>query len=170
MTRCTLTKPDDWHLHLRDGNLLRRVLPDSARRFARAIVMPNLLPPITTTELARQYRTRILAAVPAGGDFQPLMTLYLTDETPAAEIVAAKASGLIFGVKWYPAGATTHSQQGVRDVTQCEPALAAMEEHGLPLLVHAGTTDANVDIFDREAVFIDRQLTPCCGGFPDCAW
>ena len=166
MSRYTLTKPGDWHLHLRDGELLRRVLPDSARRFARAIVMPNLQPPITTTELAREYRDRILAALPEGSDFQPLMTLYLTDDTPAAEIVAAKASGFVQGVKWYPAGATTHSQLGVRDVTRCDPALAALEEQGLPLLVHAETTDPHVDIFDREAVFIDRQLTPVLRRFP----
>jgi len=166
MQHLTLTKPDDWHLHLRVGAMLRRVLPDSARRFARAIVMPNLDPPITTTELARQYRQRILAERPAGCEFQPLMTLYLTDETSADEIAAARASGWIHGVKWYPAGATTNSQQGVRDVTRCDSALAAMEAHGLPLLVHAETTDASVDIFDREAVFIDRELAPVLRRFP----
>ena len=162
----TLTKPDDWHLHLRDGEMLRRVLPDSARRFARAIVMPNLPTPITTTELARQYRERILQALPRGSGFQPLMTLYLTEETTPAEIVAAKASGFVHAVKWYPAGATTHSQQGVRDASRCDPAFAAMEAHGLPLLVHAETTDPRVDIFDREAVFLDRELSPVLRRFP----
>ena len=166
MPSLTLATPDDWHLHLRDGEMLRRVLPDTARQFARAIVMPNLQPPIVTVDLARQYRDRILAARPTGSDFQPLMTLYLTEETTAAEIVAAQASGFIQGVKWYPAGATTHSQQGVRDASRCDPALAAMEAHGLPLLVHAETTDPRVDIFDREAVFLDRELAPVLKRFP----
>lgn len=165
-SRLTVTKPDDWHLHLRDGEMLRRVVPDSARQFARAIVMPNLPTPITTTELALQYRARILSAIPAGCDFQPLMTLYLTDETPPAEITTAKASGFIQGVKWYPAGATTHSHFGVSDVTRCYPALAVMESLGIPLLVHAETTDSSVDIFDREAVFLDRQLAPVLQRFP----
>ena len=166
MPSLTLATPDDWHLHLRDGEMLRRVLPDTARQFARAIVMPNLQPPIVTVDLARQYRDRILAARPTGSDFQPLMTLYLTEETTAAEIAAAQASGFIQGVKWYPAGATTHSQQGVRDASRCDPALAAMEAHGLPLLVHAETTDPRVDIFDREAVFLDRELAPVLKRFP----
>jgi dihydroorotase len=166
MPTLTITKPDDWHLHLRDGDMLRRVLPDTARQFARAIVMPNLLPPITTTEQARQYRERILQALPSGCDFQPLMTLYLTEETTAAEIVAAKTSGFVHAVKWYPAGATTHSQLGVRDASRCEGALAAMEAHDLPLLVHAETTDPRVDIFDREAVFLERELAPVLRRFP----
>jgi dihydroorotase len=166
MPTLTITKPDDWHLHLRDGDMLRRVLPDTARQFARAIVMPNLLPPITTTEQARQYRERILQALPSGCDFQPLMTLYLTEETTAAEIVAAKTSGFVHAVKWYPAGATTHSQLGVRDASRCEAALAALEAHDLPLLVHAETTDPRVDIFDREAVFLERELAPVLRRFP----
>lgn len=164
--RLTFTKPDDWHLHVRDAELLRRVLPDSARRFARAIIMPNLRPPITTTDLARQYRERILAAVPDGLNFQPLMTLFLTDETSAAEIVRAKASGFVFGVKWYPAGATTNAELGVREISRCYPALEAMAAQGLPLLVHAETTDPGVDVFDREAVFIERQLAPVIRRFP----
>jgi dihydroorotase len=166
MPTLTITKPDDWHLHLRDGDMLRRVLPDTARQFARAIVMPNLLPPITTTEQARQYRERILQALPSGCDFQPLMTLYLTEETTAAVIVAAKTSGFVHAVKWYPAGATTHSQLGVRDASRCEAALAALEAHDLPLLVHAETTDPRVDIFDREAVFLERELAPVLRRFP----
>jgi dihydroorotase len=162
----TITKPDDWHLHLRDGDMLRRVLPDTARRFARAIIMPNLVPPITSIELARQYRERILQALSSGCGFQPLMTLYLTEETTAADIAAAKASGFVHAVKWYPAGATTHSQLGVRDASRCDPALAAMEAHDLPLLVHAETTDPRVDIFDREAVFLERELAPVLRRFP----
>ena len=158
--RLTLTKPDDWHLHVRDSELLRRVLPDSARRFARAIIMPNLSPPITTTELARQYRNRILAALPKALRFQPLMTLFLNEETSAAEIATAKDSGIVHALKWYPAGATTNSHSGVRDISQCFTVLEAMEELGLPLLVHAETTDPEVDVFDREAVFLDRQLSP----------
>lgn len=164
--RLTLTKPDDWHLHVRDAGLLRRVVPDSARRFARAIIMPNLRPPITTTDLARQYRQRILAAVPGGLKFQPLMTLFLTDETSPAEIARAKASGLIFAVKWYPAGATTNAEHGVREITRCYPALEALESQSLPLLVHAETTDPDIDVFDREAVFLDRQLAPVIQRFP----
>jgi len=164
--RLTLTKPDDWHLHVRDAELLRRVVPDSARRFARAIIMPNLRPPITTTDLARQYRERIVAAVPGGLNFQPLMTLFLTDETSPAEIATAKASGFVFGVKWYPAGATTNAEHGVREIMRCYPVLEALEELGLPLLVHAETTDPDIDVFDREAVFIDRQLAPVIQRFP----
>lgn len=156
----TLATPDDWHLHLRDGDALRSVLPDTARRFARAIVMPNLRPPVTTLAQAQSYRSRILAALPAGAVFTPLMTLYLTDDTPPEEVRAAKASGLVHGVKWYPAGATTHSDSGVRDIRRCEATLAAMEEIGLPLLVHGEVTDPEVDVFDREAVFIERLLAP----------
>ena len=156
----TLTRPDDWHLHLRDGVALAAVLPDTARQFARAIVMPNLKPPVTTTALAGAYRERILAARPAGSDFEPLMTLYLTDATPPAEIAAAKASGFVHGVKLYPAGATTNSDSGVTDIRRCDETLAEMARLGMPLLIHGEVTDAEIDVFDREAVFIDRILGP----------
>jgi len=156
----TLTRPDDWHLHLRDGVALAAVLPDTARQFARAIVMPNLKPPVTTTALAGAYRERILAARPAGSDFEPLMTLYLTDATPPAEIAAAKASGFVQGVKLYPAGATTNSDSGVTDIRRCDDTLAEMARLGMPLLIHGEVTDAEIDVFDREAVFIDRILGP----------
>lgn len=162
----TLTRPDDWHLHLRDGPALASVLPDTARRFARAIVMPNLKPPVTTTEMARAYRQRILAALPPGLAFEPLMTLYLTDNTPPAEIRAARASGLVHGVKYYPAGATTHSDAGVTDISRCFDTLAVMEEVGMPLLIHGEVTDPGVDVFDREAVFIERVLMPLLKRFP----
>ncbi|WP_420995929.1 dihydroorotase [Cupriavidus sp. 30B13] len=162
----TITRPDDWHLHLRDGAALAAVLPDTARQFARAIIMPNLKPPVTTVAQAAAYRGRILAALPAGMAFEPLMTLYLTDNTPAEEIAAAKASGFVHGVKLYPAGATTNSDAGVTDLRRCAPALAAMERAGLPLLVHGEVTDADIDIFDREAVFIDRVMTPLRRDFP----
>jgi dihydroorotase len=155
-----LRRPDDWHLHLRDGAALRAVLPFSAARFARAIVMPNLTPPVTTTALALAYRERIMAALPVGARFQPLMTLYLTDRTRAQEIERAHASGAVFGCKLYPAGATTHSDDGVSDVAHLEPTLAAMARLDLPLLVHAEVTDQNVDVFDREARFIERTLAP----------
>jgi dihydroorotase len=160
LKRLTLIRPDDWHLHLRDGEQMRAVLADSARRFARAIVMPNLKPPVTTTELALAYRGRILAALPQDAQFEPLMTLYLTDSTTPEEIAKARASGAVFGIKYYPAGATTHSELGVSDIGRCYPALAAMEEHGLPLLVHGEVTDPEVDVFDREKVFLDRVLAP----------
>ncbi|MBI3045179.1 MAG: dihydroorotase [Betaproteobacteria bacterium] len=160
MRTITITRPDDWHLHLRDGEHLRSVLPDTARRFARAIVMPNLKPPVTTTQRALEYRGRILAALPAGARFEPLMTLYLTDNTPPAEIEQARASGAVHAVKYYPAGATTHSDAGVTDIARCHPALEAMEKHGVPLLVHGEVTDPEVDVFDREKVFIDRVLAP----------
>lgn len=159
-TRLTLTRPDDWHVHLRDRDSLRLTVPDMARCFARAIVMPNLKPPVTTTAQALDYRDRILAAIPAGGHFEPLMTLYLTDRTPPAEIAAAKASGRVFALKWYPAGATTNSDHGVTDIRHCEATLAAMAEHDLPLLVHGEVTDPGVDVFDRERVFIERELGP----------
>ncbi|WP_020203184.1 dihydroorotase [Cupriavidus sp. WS] len=162
----TITRPDDWHLHLRDGAALAAVLPDTACQFARAIIMPNLKPPVTTVAQAAAYRERILAALPAGMAFEPLMTLYLTDNTPAAEIVAAKASGFVHGVKLYPAGATTNSDAGVSDLRRCASALEAMERAGLPLLVHGEVTDADIDIFDREAVFIDRVMTPLRRDFP----
>jgi len=160
MTRVTLIRPDDWHLHLRDGDHMRAVLPDTARRFARAIVMPNLKSPVTTTDMALGYRERILSALPDGMTFQPLMTLYLTDVTKGDEIRRAKASGVIYAVKYYPAGATTHSESGVTELGRCEEALAAMEECDLPLLVHGEVTFPNVDIFDREKLFIGRVLIP----------
>jgi dihydroorotase len=162
----TLIRPDDWHLHLRDGAMMAAVLPDTARRFARAIVMPNLKPPVTTTEQARAYRERILAALPPGLSFTPLMTLYLTDNTPAEEIRRARNSGFVHAVKYYPAGATTHSDAGVTDIRRCDGVLAAMEEWGMPLLVHGEVTDPAVDVFDREAVFIDRVLVPLLKRFP----
>ncbi len=161
-----LRRPDDWHLHLRDGAALRAVLPYTAARFARAIVMPNLAPPVTTTSLALAYRDRILAALPAGARFQPLMTLYLTDQTSAAEVGRAHASGAIFGCKLYPTGATTHSDAGVTDIARLEPALAAMTALDLPLLVHGEVTDPQVDVFDREARFIDRVLAPLTERWP----
>ncbi|MGH8660736.1 MAG: dihydroorotase [Burkholderiales bacterium] len=160
MRRIAITRPDDWHLHLRDGAHLRAVLPDTARRFARAIVMPNLKPPVTSVRLALAYRDRILAALPGGARFQPLMTLYLTDGTPPGEIAAARASGAVHAVKYYPAGATTHSDAGVTDIAKCGRALEAMEKHGLPLLVHGEVTDPEVDVFDRERVFVERVLAP----------
>lgn len=155
-----LRRPDDWHLHLRDGELLAAVLPHTAMRFARAVVMPNLSPPVTTTAAALGYRERILAALPAGASFEPLMTLYLTDHTPAAEIRRAHDSGHIVGVKLYPAGATTHSDFGVTDLERCSDALAAIEETGMVLQVHGEVTEPEVDVFDRERVFIERVLQP----------
>jgi dihydroorotase len=166
MNSITLTRPDDWHLHLRDGAALAAVLPDTARRFARAIVMPNLKPPVTTVALAAAYRERILAALPAGMDFQPLMTLYLTDNMAPAEIDAARASGFVHAVKLYPAGATTNSDAGVSDLKKCAATLARLEKLGLPLLVHGEVTDPAVDVFDREAVFIDTVLVPLLRDFP----
>ena len=166
MKTITIARPDDWHLHLRDGAALKAVLPDTARRFARAIVMPNLRPPVTTVEQAAAYRQRILDAVPAGLSFQPLMTLYLTDNTPAAEIDAAMTSGIVHGVKLYPAGATTNSAAGVTDIAKCKATLARMEKIGLPLLVHGEVTDPAVDVFDREAVFIERVMRPLQKDFP----
>ena len=166
MTTLTLTRPDDWHLHLRDGVSLRDVLPDTARQFARAIVMPNLRPPVTTTAMATEYRARILAALPEGMAFEPLMTLYLTDNTAPDEIVKAKESGFVHGVKLYPAGATTNSDSGVISLAKCGAALAAMEKHGMPLQVHAEVTDSDVDVFDREKAFIDRHMIPLTRDFP----
>lgn len=165
--RLTLTRPDDWHLHLRDGNSLKAVLPDSAKRFARAIVMPNLKPPVTTTAAAQAYRERILSALPGGSGFDPLMTLYLTDNTRPAEIVRAKASGIIHAVKYYPAGATTNSDAGVSDIGKCSDTLAAMAEAGMPLLIHGEVTDPQVDIFDRERFFIERTMIPLVQEFRD---
>jgi dihydroorotase len=163
----TLTRPDDWHLHLRDGAHMEAVLADSARRFARAIVMPNLKPPVTTTQQAQAYRARILAALPSGMRFEPLMTLYLTDRTPPGEIAAARASSVVHAVKYYPAGATTHSDSGVTDLKHCRPALEAMQKLEMPLLVHGEVTDPAVDVFDREAVFIERVLIPLRRDFPE---
>ena len=162
----TLTRPDDWHLHLRDGEALKAVLADSARQFARAMIMPNLRPPVTNTALALAYRQRILAALPSGLNFEPLMTLYLTDNTSAEEIRTAVASGMVQGVKFYPAGATTNSDSGVTDLAHCQQALAEMEKLGLPLLVHAEVTDAQVDVFDRERVFIERHMVAIIKDYP----
>jgi len=167
MQTLTLTQPDDWHLHLRDGAALAAVLPDTAHQFARAIVMPNLKPPVTTTELAAAYRQRILSALPNKSRFEPLMTLYLTDNTAAAEIERAKVSGFVHGVKLYPAGATTHSDAGVTQLIRCDAVFAAMESLGMPLLVHGEVTDPNVDVFDRERAFIDTQLAPLLVRFPN---
>jgi len=156
----TLRRPDDWHLHLRDGAMLRAVLPESARHFARAIIMPNLVPPVVTSHDALAYRDRIMAALPDGAAFTPLMTLYLTEQTDPDDVATAHASGLISAVKLYPAGATTNSASGVRDFDKVRPVLEKMAEIGLPLCVHGEVTDADIDIFDREAVFIDRVLDP----------
>ncbi len=164
--KITLTRPDDWHLHLRDGKVLADIVPHTAARFGRAIVMPNLKPPVTTTEQALDYRKRILAAVPAGLPFQPLMTLYLTDNTSVDEIARARASAVIQAVKYYPAGATTNSDSGVTDVRRVYPVLEAMAEQGMPLLVHGEVTDPAVDVFDREAVFIERVLLPLLADIP----
>jgi dihydroorotase len=160
-----LTRPDDWHLHLRDGAALAAVVGHSARQFARAIVMPNLKPPITTTALAQAYRERILAARPAGSAFEPLMTLYLTDNTSADEVRRARQAGVV-AFKYYPAGATTNSDAGVTGLAKTRKALEAMQREGLPLLVHGEVTDPEVDLFDREAVFIDRELIPLRRDFP----
>ncbi len=165
--RLTLTRPDDWHLHLRDGAVLPDVVAHAAARFARAIIMPNLKPPVTDVEAAAAYRERILAARPAGSDFEPLMTLYLTDNTTPETIDAAVDSGIVYGVKLYPAGATTHSDAGVTDLRHCRAALARMAERGLPLLVHGEVTGPEVDIFDREAQFIDTVLKPLLDELPD---
>ncbi len=166
MDRVTLRRPDDWHLHLRDGAALAAVLPDTARRFGRAVVMPNLRPPVTTVAAARAYRQRVLAALPAGARFEPLMTLYLTDRTAPEEVHAARQSGFIHGIKLYPAGATTNADAGVTALSRCEGALEAMAETGMPLLVHGEVTDPEVDVFDREAVFIDRVLGPLTARLP----
>ena len=166
MDTLTLTRPDDWHLHLRDGDAMRAVLPHSTRQFARAIIMPNLRPPVTTTEQALAYRARILDAIPAGSTFQPLMTLYLTDNTSPAEIVRTKDSNHVVACKLYPAGATTNSDSGVTDVRNIYSVLEMMQAHGLPLLVHGEVTDPEVDVFDREAVFIERVLMPTIRDFP----
>lgn len=167
MTSLTIRRPDDWHLHLRDGDMLRGVLPETARDFARAIIMPNLVPPVVTAKDAAAYRDRIIAALPKGSDFQPLMTLYLTETTDPADVAAAYADGLINAVKLYPAGATTNSASGVKDITAVMPVLEKMAQIGLPMCVHGEVTDADVDIFDREAVFIDTKLNPLRQRLPE---
>ncbi|HQR20810.1 MAG TPA: dihydroorotase [Burkholderiaceae bacterium] len=166
MDTLTITRPDDWHLHLRDGDAMAAVLPHTARQFARAIVMPNLKPPVTTTAEAEAYRTRIKAALPKGLAFEPLMTLYLTDNTPTDEIRRARESGIVHGVKLYPAGATTNSDSGVTDIRKPRAALEAMQAVGLPLLVHGEVTRASVDVFDRERAFIDDVMEPLRRDFP----
>lgn len=156
----TIRRPDDWHLHLRDGAMMRAVLPETARTFGRAIIMPNLVPPVVTGDDAAAYRSRILAALPDGMTFQPLMTLYLTEDTDPADVARAHAAGIATSVKLYPAGATTNSASGVRDFNKVRPVLEKMAEIGMPLCMHGEVTDADVDIFDREAVFIDKVLDP----------
>jgi dihydroorotase len=160
MQRLTITKPDDWHLHLRDGEVLRAVVSDSAKRFARAIVMPNLKPPVVDTRLALAYRERIVAALPRDVGFEPLMSLYLTENTSPLEVRRARDSGVVFAVKYYPAGATTNSEHGVTDIRNCLATLEVMAEIGMPLLVHGEVTDPEVDVFDREKIFIERSLIP----------
>jgi len=162
----TITQPDDWHLHIRDGEILSSVAPFTAKQFARAIIMPNLNPPVTTVVKAVEYLDEILAAV-EGTDFEPLMTLYLTDNTPPEEIIAARKSCFIKALKLYPAGATTNSDAGVTDISHCYSTLEEMQKSGLPLLVHGEVTSADIDIFDREKVFIDRTLAPLAKKFPD---
>jgi len=165
--RLTLTRPDDWHLHLRDGEMLKAVAPESARDFGRAIIMPNLVPPVVTAAQAAAYRDRILAALPAGSGFKPLMTLYLTEQTDPEDLAAAHASGLVTAAKLYPAGATTNSASGVTDFEKVQPVLEKMAEIGMPMCVHGEVTDWDIDIFDREAVFIDRVLDPLRRRVPD---
>ncbi|MFN3363892.1 MAG: dihydroorotase [Allorhizobium sp.] len=167
MSSLTIRRPDDWHLHLRDGAMLEGVIGDTSRHFARAIIMPNLVPPVVTTEDARAYRERILKAVPAGDRFEPLMTLYLTEHTNPDDVEEGKRSGLITAVKLYPAGATTNSHGGVRDMEKAMPVLERMAKVGLPLCVHGEVTTAEVDIFDREKVFIDTVLEPLRKRLPE---
>jgi dihydroorotase len=162
----TITRPDDWHLHVRDGAALQTVVPHTAAQFGRAIIMPNLKPPVTTAALALEYKSRILAAVPKGVDFEPLMTLYLTDNLPPEEIVKAKTAGVV-ACKLYPAGATTNSDAGVTDLKKIYPTLAAMQKAGMLLLVHGEVTSSDIDLFDREAAFIDTQLIPLRRDFPE---
>ena len=166
MNELTISRPDDWHLHVRDGDAMKAVLPATARQFARAIIMPNLKPPVRTVEDARSYRERILAALPAGADFEPLMTLYLTDNTSPDDIAQAAASGFVKAVKYYPAGATTNSDFGVTDIRKCDAVFDAMQSAGLPLLLHGEVADTEVDIFDREKVFIEKHLIPLVLRFP----
>ena len=165
--RLTLTRPDDWHLHLRDGEMLKAVVPESARDFGRAIIMPNLVPPVVTASQAADYRDRILAALPIGSGFKPLMTLYLTEQTDPKDLAAAHASELVTAAKLYPAGATTNSASGVTNFDKVQPVLEKMAEIGMPMCVHGEVTDADIDIFDREAVFIDRVLDPLRRRVPD---
>ena len=160
MQKLTIKRPDDWHLHLRDGDMLKAVLPHTAQDFGRAIIMPNLVPPITTTKMAEAYQARIRDALPEGMDFTPLMVLYLTEDTDPADVRAGFESGLVTAVKLYPAGATTNSASGVRNMDNVMPVLEVMAEIGMPLCVHGEVTDSEIDIFDREAVFIDRVLDP----------
>jgi dihydroorotase len=166
MQTLTITRPDDWHLHVRDGAALNAVLPYTAKQFARAIIMPNLKPPVRTTADAVAYHSRVMAAVPAGVRFTPLMTLYLTDNTPPEEIAKAKASGVVHAVKYYPAGATTNSDSGVTDITKCDAVFEAMQAHDMPLLLHGEVTGDDVDVFDRETVFIEKHLIPLTRRFP----
>ena len=166
-TELTIRQPDDWHLHLRDGGMLKAVLPETTRHFGRAIIMPNLVPPVVTGADAAEYRDRILAAKPAGSKFQPLMTLYLTETTDVRDLRAAAEIGLIKAVKLYPAGATTNSASGVRDITKVMRVLENMAQIGLPLCVHGEVTDPEIDIFDREAVFIDRVMDPLRREIPE---
>ena len=167
MRQLSLKRPDDWHLHLRDGAAMASVLADTARRFGRAIVMPNLKPAVRTTQQALHYRERILAALPEGAAFEPLMTLYLTDDTSPEEIARAKLSGRVFGVKLYPAGATTHSDEGVTRISRCFHALEKMQQMGMPLLVHGESTDSAIDVFDREKAFLEETLGPLLERFPE---
>lgn len=166
MKQLQITRPDDWHVHLRDDDMLNHVAPFTAQQFARAIVMPNLQPPVTTVKLAVEYVDRIINAV-NNDRFEPLMTLYLTDDTSAEEIILAEKSCFVKALKLYPAGATTNSSAGVTDIRKCDAALAAMEETGLPLLVHGEVTAPEVDVFDREKVFIDQVLMPLMNRFPN---
>jgi len=166
MKNLTLTRPDDWHLHLRDHDALKAVLPYTVRQFSRAIVMPNLKPPVRSVADAAAYRDRILSAIPSGQQFEPLMTLYLTDNTRPEDIFAAKDSGFVKAVKYYPAGATTNSEFGVTNIRKCDAVLEAMQQVGMPLLMHGEVTDKHVDIFDREKVFIEQQLIPLKQQFP----
>ena len=167
MQEITLTRPDDWHLHLRDGEALKAVLPHTVRQFARAIVMPNLKPPVRTVADATAYRDRILAAIPKGKQFEPLMTLYLTNSTRPEDILAAHASGFVKAVKYYPAGATTNSEFGVSDIRKCDSVFEAMQQVDMPLLMHGEVTDSDVDVFDKEKVFIEQQLIPLRQQFPN---
>ncbi len=167
MQQLTITRPDDWHLHLRDGEALKAVLPYTVRQFARAIIMPNLKPPVRTVADAAAYRDRILAAIPAGQQFEPLMTLYLTDNTSPDEIIAAKEAQFVKAVKYYPAGATTNSESGVTDIRKCDRVFEAMQQVDMPLLLHGEVTEQDVDVFDREKVFIEQHLIPLKQRFPN---
>ncbi len=167
LTNLTLIRPDDWHIHFRDGEVMRAVVPETAAVYGRAIVMPNLVPPVTRADQAAAYRDRILAALPDGSSFQPLMTAYLTETTDPDDLAAGHAAGILTAVKLYPAGATTNSDAGVRDIRKVDAVLARMAEIGMPLLVHGEVTDPEIDIFDREAVFIERILKPLMDRQPD---